>query len=318
MYLGYANWSAYSHYAARSRYPYSGAPVVIQGPNPNSTFRYSSYWPKTMHGVQLAEGGQKSQAEGEAAGAVIGAMFGSPQAGAAIGSMVGSLVGGKASDFREWIYFDNQAHFLRTEGDKPNATTIGMANAIQNAMQQYISTMEAQGTQFVLPSDFVITIGTRDPSYLYMPSNKKGDPGKGSANSVATLSGPGNPQGVVTSLVGFLAQYKQSKQVTPSPGSATSIAPYTGPAAPALIAPQFQTPQYYAPQPMPQFQPGPTMMPYAPAPSNISITTPGAQTADMFGGATLQGMMPYILGGVGLFAILMMQNKGGGSQPRRR
>jgi hypothetical protein len=314
MYLGYANWSAYSQYAARSRYPYSqyaarsrypysGAPVVIQGPNPSSTFRYSSYWPKTMHGVQLAEG----MGQGDPLTAALQLI-----------PFVGSLFGGKVSDFRNWIYFDNRAHFLRTEGDKPNATTIGMANAIQNAMQQYISAMEAQGTQFVLPADFVITIGTRDPSYLYMPSNKQGDPGKGSANSVATLSGPGNPQGVVTSLVGFLAQYKQSKQVTPSPGSATAIAPYSGPTAPAFLAPQFQTPQYYAPQPMPQFQPGPTMTPYTPAPSNISITTPGAQTADMFGGATLQGMMPYILGGVGLFAILMMQNKGGGSQPRRR
>lgn len=302
--------------------PIPGYSSVKVSPAAAAAYRYTSYYPKApsqnlfyylpnmvgLHGVQLGAGGVMP---GVASGASAGAAVGGPW-GAAVGSVIGltaGLLGGKASDFREWIYFDQNGHYSRTVGDKPNANTTNMAGQVQNAMQQYVSSAEGQGVRFVLPSDFVVNIGSRDASYLWMPASTQGDPAKGPGASKLSLAGPGNPQGVVTSLVNFLSQYRQSGPPQPfsqpASGSATAPLPYGSPVAP-LTAPQTQPYSLQPPPLSPQFMPGPTMTPgsYGPAP----------QMSDMFGGS-MTGYMPYILGAVGLAAILLTQGR---NQPNYR
>lgn len=289
MYLGYTNWSEYAANAAKQRgayaavanrslYPYSGAPRGTAVPvSPQAAaFRYTSYYKAptvapqctctSLHGVQLSEG--LGQGDPYSTAAIVAA------------KVAQTLLTSKPSNFGEWIFFDNRAHYSHTEGDKPNAATIGMAAQVQNAMQQYVASAEAQGIQFSLPSDFAVEIGQRDPTSVFMPPHN--------ATPTATLTGPGDPQGAVMALMKFLDQYRKS--IGPAPASAV-----TAPPPSASVVP------YSAPSPAAQPIYQPIYQPLSPQP--ISITNQPAQT-DMTG--QLNQYMPYILGGAALLAVMLI------------
>jgi hypothetical protein len=299
--------SIYSRVAARSLYPYTGAPVVSTVLHPGSTFRYTSYWPKGMHGVQLADG--MGQLPITAALQVI--------------PLAVSLFGGK-KHYSPWgfLYDDYPLHIGENE-----QTIV----TLKNAIAQYTGAQQITPPPQVNRGDWQQSLSVMKQ---IVPQYISGQESALASNNRSLNESGGGYERTYAAQAALIpklqAQYNQL-QVTakpapgqPASGSPMAPAPYGGPAPPSLIAPSFSTPAYYSPALMPQLQPGSTLQPYQTAPSNISITTPGQMTADMFGGATLQGMLPYIIGGIGLFAILMMQGRGGETRtvyrsvPRRK
>ena len=238
-----------------------------------------------------------SPVTGAASGAAVGTSI-LPGWGTAIGAAVGTaaaLLQGKASDYREWIYFDQNAHYSHTVGDKPNAQTTQMAAVVQQALQGYIAAAEAQGIHFVLPSDFVVNIGSRDPSYLWMPSTSMGDPAKGAGGSKATLAGPNDPNGVANGIVNFLGQFRQGgpgmQPATAAVTSGNALAP-----PPASFSP-------FGPAPS-NFSPIASSAPSAPsAPSQISLAGFGS---------------PILLGIMGIAAFIVLNGQRQISTPRKR
>ena len=228
---------------------------------------------------------------GAASGAAVGTSV-LPGWGTAIGAAVGSaaaLLTGKASDYREWIYFDQNAHYSHTVGDKPDAQTTQMAATVQQALQGYIAAAEAQGIHFVLPSDFVVNIGSRDPSYLWMPSTSMGDPAKGAGGSKATLAGPNDPNGVANGIVSFLAQFRQG-------GSGIQ------PATAALTSGNALAP------------PPATFSPFGPAPSDVYSSAPSTPVAPSLAGFG----SPILLAVMGIAAFMVMNGQRQISTPRKR
>ncbi len=247
-------------------------------------------------------------------------------------SLIGSfatIFQGKPSDFRVWMYFDNNGRYTRQLGDKPNSTTVGMANAVIQAWSQYIAQLNASGAGYNLPSDFVVNIGQRDPSYIYMPSSPHGDPFHGGGtNAKSQLAGPGDPNGVIQGMVNFLKPYMTGNTAAVAQASGSTVLP--GGSAGATIGPGQPVQGSVVANPaggyVPGFNPGitsplayqqPMAFPtYEPA---QPISSPGyvpAQQGSMFG--SLYGSMPTMLtiGGIGILAIAMMNSSD--SAPRTR
>jgi len=233
-----------------------------------------------------------------------------------------SLFQGKPSDFRVWMYFDQGAHYTRQLGDKPNSQTISMANAVIQAMQQYIAQQNAQGVTFNLPAPFVVNIGSRDPSYFYMPSSAHGDPYHGGGtNAVATLAGPGDPNGTLQGIINFIRKYASGTPqtgTTVQPGAPVSSVPLpsTGITSSGPLAAPVSS--------------STALSPYSSAgfPSSSYYGYPSAATPIPYGGyvpatqggmlSSLSGNLPMMLalgGGAILLAAMVGSNQ---SAPRTR
>jgi hypothetical protein len=307
--------------------PIPGYSSVKVSPAAAAAYRYTSYYPQPksqnlfyylpnmvgLHGVQLGAGGAMP---GVASGAAAGAAVGGPW-GAAVGAVIGltaGLLGGKAH-YSPWnfLYDDYPQHIYENE-----ITINGLRNAIarytgapqnpdppiysKKGGPQYQASMQAIVPKYVPGSESQIAAYDRR-------LNEAGGAYETTVKQQISLA----PQ--LQAELQNMQQTRAMMPTQPASGSATAPMPYGPPGAAPFVAPQGQTGSLQPPQLSPQFMPGPTMTPgsYGPAP----------QMADMFGGS-MTGYMPYILGAVGLAAILLGQKSGGStrtvyrSRPRRR
>jgi len=209
-----------------------------------------------------------------------------------------SLFQGKPSDFRVWLYFDQGGHYTRQLGDKPNSNTIAMANAVMQAMQQYIGQQNSQGVTFNTPAPFVVNIGQRDPSYLYMPSSTHGDPAKGGGtNAISTLSGPGDPNGVLQGIIGFLGKYASG-----TPQTVTTVQPGASPSSVPLPSAGITTVGYNTAP----ISSSTSLSPYQLPVSYGAYGQPVVAQGSMLG--TLSGNLPMMLalGGGAILLVAML------------
>lgn len=273
----------------------------------------------------------------------------------ALTSLIGPLAtifSGKPSDFRVFIFFRPDGHFDHTQGDKPNATTTQAAQAIAQAVDQFVYQVEAAGGKFNVPGGFDVNIGQRDPSYIWSPPQVHSDPYHGAPGSLGQIAAAGDANSVVNAIVNFLNQHQRqgtaSGSATPTamrsstvPGAATT--PLTSANLPQTVpSPSFAFPQTTAPNmptPTPGFVPVGTrgsfnIPPNVMSPmtqSQIPITSvPGAppyaspvgpfQSGSMFG--DFGQYTPYLIGGAALLMILTaMKNQPASAAPppsRRR
>lgn len=271
-----------------------------------------------------------------ASGATIGTAI-LPGVGTAIGALLGAGVGlfsGKAH-YSPWnfLYDDYPQHIYQNEAD---------IIAIENQIAKYTG----QAMQ-PLPPMYQKTGGPQYQASMQaiVPKYVPGSQGQIASYNRALNESGGAYETTVKMQLALYPQLQaqlqqlQTQPLPPPPpptqtlapvqsGSATAPAPYGGPAPTQLVAPGSYAPAtpfsttatpYSAPTVMPQLQPGPSMQPYYPpaaAGSTISVSAPGqapmqADVLSSLGG--LQGMLPYIIGGIGLFVIMMQQSKGGGS-----
>jgi hypothetical protein len=299
--------------------PIPGYSSVHVAPAQAKSFVYSSYYPKPkssnifyylpnmvgLHGIGRNEGLHASAMPGVASGASAGAAVGGPW-GAAVGAVVGltaGLVSGKAH-YSPWnfLYDDYPQHIYENE-----ITINGLRNAVarytgapqtpdppmysKKGGAQYQASMQAIVPKYVPGSESQIAAYDRK-------LNEAGGAYETTVKQQISLA----PQ--LQAQLQNLQATSQMLPTQPASGSATAPLPYGPPGAQPLTAPQTPYQGPYSPPPLlPQYQSGPTM-----TPGNYPGGAP--QLADMFGGS-MSGYMPYILGAIGLAAILLSQKSGG-------
>jgi hypothetical protein len=288
-------------------------------------------WPNMVglhgypHGPQQPEYGLGATISTGATGASIGTAI-MPGIGTAIGALIGAgagLISGKAH-YSPWnfLYDDYPQHIYENEV---------IINGVRNAIARYTG-----APQLPDPPMYQKKGGPQYQASMLaiVPKYSPGSETQIAAYDRRLNEAGGAYENTIKAQIALAPQLQNELQnwqqrgqplpTSPQPASPTAVAPYGGPYPAPFQAPQTQpySTSYQPPPLLPQYQPGPTMLPSP----NISITSPGGsapQLSDMFGGA-MSGYMPYVIGAVGL-AFILMQQKGGTqtrtvyrTAPRRR
>lgn len=274
-----------------------------------------------LTGCYMPERNLGASAASALAPAASGASIGTsifPGVGTAVGALVGAAAGllGPKAHYSPWnfLYDDYPQHIYELQTQ---------VVALQNAINRLTG-----DAQLPAPPMYSKTGGSQYQASMQaiVPQYVPGSEGKISSYDRTLNESGGAYEITVQKQLALIPQLQntlqtlQARGVQPAPASVQSGSPTASPAgsyyspAGTLLPPGYNPTyptNYQSPSIMPQLQPGPSMVP-----SNISITTPGQMQAGMLPSFNLQDALPYILGGVGLFVILMTQGKQ--SSPSRK
>lgn len=222
----------------------------------------------------------------------------------ALTNLVGPLAmlfGGKPSNFAAWSTFDSHAHLIGVGGDKPNANTSGMANAVGQGVSQLVSQYEQQGVRFnVSDGDFAVMIGQRDPSTIYHPLASGDRPNlKLGAQAAATVGGPGDVNGAINGTMNWLKQYMSG-----NPSALTSAQSAFANASARQVSSAAQ-----AFSPLTQLQAPQSIYPPSFGIPQASAVLPAGGFAQA-GMVDFRSMLPYLGAAAGFVLLMtMIQNK---------
>ena len=245
-----------------------------------------------------AGGAAGGAAKGAAAGMVAGPW------GAAVGAVIGaaSSLMTKKPHLSPWGFpYDDYAQKIYE-----NEITI---NALRNAIARYTGQPQTSdppmyskkgGTQYQASMQAIVPRYVPGSESQIAAYDRRLNEGGGAYEQTVQRQIALAPQ--LQQQLQVLQQTSQPLPIQPASGSATAPLPYGPPGPQPFQAPQTAYSGGFSPPPLlPQYQPGPTM---TPLPGGGSAP----QLSDLFGGS-MSGNIPYILGAIGLAAILLTQNK---------